>query len=294
MGIWHEVQSGECLSTIAKANRLPWKKIWDHGENAALKEKRGNPDILYPGDKLFIPDLEERDEQGGTEQRHRFKTPKPKLVVEIILYDNDHKPLSQVDYHYTVDGEDKPAAKTGGDGIARVDITETTASVVLHLPWGAFPVDLGVLDPANTIRGIQQRLVNLGIETGPIDGILGPKTRGGILTFQRLEKAAGLDPTGEPDDKTIKRLRQVHEKEDLGAAREKLDETAPAEDQAEEVEPDVARLSAADLDALDALLCPSDVEDDELADQSVDWGVVESEGEEEPDVTIEGDDDAGR
>lgn len=53
------------------------------------------------------------------------------------------------------------------------------------------------------IRMVQLTLKDSGIEPGPIDGILGPKTRNAIKMFQ-LKK--GLEPTGELDKQTMDQL----------------------------------------------------------------------------------------
>ncbi|HEY6945459.1 MAG TPA: LysM domain-containing protein, partial [Candidatus Acidoferrum sp.] len=67
----HIVEQGEHLSQIAKKYGFPdYKIVWDHPENADLKKLRKNPNILFPGDQVFIPDKEEKEESGPTDKRH--------------------------------------------------------------------------------------------------------------------------------------------------------------------------------------------------------------------------------
>jgi type VI secretion system secreted protein VgrG len=66
---------------------------------------------------------------------------------------------------------------------------------------------LGHLNPTNTTSGAQARLTNLGLDCGPIDGILGPKTRKALRRFQKLRD---LKQTGELDGPTIKELETRH------------------------------------------------------------------------------------
>src|SRR5262249_54403270 len=73
--------------------------------------------------------------------------------------------------------------------------------------------------------GIQQRLVNLGIDPGPIDGIFGPLTSRGIRSFQTLE---GLEATGRPGPAFVKRLREVHDKQTLDGSHNEIENHAPA------------------------------------------------------------------
>ena len=61
MPVFHKVQSGECLSTIGKQYRFEdFRTIFDHPKNGPLKRKRENPNVLLPGDCLFIPDKEQQ------------------------------------------------------------------------------------------------------------------------------------------------------------------------------------------------------------------------------------------
>lgn len=53
------------------------------------------------------------------------------------------------------------------------------------------------------IRMVQLALKDSGFDPGPIDGILGPKTRKAVIEFQRKNK---LKPTGEIDDQTKDQL----------------------------------------------------------------------------------------
>ena len=47
--------------------------------------------------------------------------------------------------------------------------------------------------PRNIVRALQQRLLQLGLNPGPIDGIYGPRTAAAIRQFQIMH---GLDPDG--------------------------------------------------------------------------------------------------
>ncbi|GJQ30605.1 MAG: hypothetical protein HBSAPP03_24890 [Phycisphaerae bacterium] len=223
-GTWYTVQLGDCLSLIGEQYGVPWMKIWKHAENESLRAKRGNPNILHPGDKVFIPTLEERKESCATEQKHSFRRP-GKTTLRIAILGLDHAPMKGVKYRFILNREEQPEAETDGDGIAQIDLPRGgSRSVRLRLPWGEFPVEVGELAPAHTVRGIQQRLRNLGIDPGPIDGIWGPLTARGISEFQTVE---GLDVTGKPGPELIRRLRKVHEQESHSGACEQLEEHAP-------------------------------------------------------------------
>jgi Putative peptidoglycan binding domain len=52
----------------------------------------------------------------------------------------------------------------------------------------------------DTVRRLQQRLVETGHLEGDVDGSFGPGTKGAVEAFQR---SAGLPPTGIPDQRTL-------------------------------------------------------------------------------------------
>ena len=56
---------------------------------------------------------------------------------------------------------------------------------------------------------IQSSLKEKGYDPGPLDGIIGPKTRSAMKAFQ---KAMGLGETGRPNESTLQKLGLVKEK----------------------------------------------------------------------------------
>jgi peptidoglycan hydrolase-like protein with peptidoglycan-binding domain len=81
-----------------------------------------------------------------------------------------------------------------------------------------------------SMRQVQQALKDAGFEPGPVDGILGPRTREALRNFQT---ANNLQATGEANQDTIAALRVSSEEEGIGAtgARdEKKDEKPGATD----------------------------------------------------------------
>ncbi len=64
---------------------------------------------------------------------------------------------------------------------------------------------IGVLDPVESVSGVQQRLRRLGLACGH-ETTLGPGTREVLARFQTLHD---LDVTGEPDDVTRRKLVEL-------------------------------------------------------------------------------------
>jgi hypothetical protein len=74
----------------------PDGEIWEHTNNRALKDKRKNPNILFPGDQLFIPVKEEKQVPVATDAEHKFSVTVPKLKLALVLEDQFRKPLADV------------------------------------------------------------------------------------------------------------------------------------------------------------------------------------------------------
>jgi hypothetical protein len=69
----YQVNSGDCISSVAFNHGFFWETLWNHGDNSELKSKRKDPNILKEGDVVHIPDLTLKEESCATENRHRFK-----------------------------------------------------------------------------------------------------------------------------------------------------------------------------------------------------------------------------
>jgi membrane-bound lytic murein transglycosylase B len=75
---------------------------------------------------------------------------------------------------------------------------------------------------AGRIRSIQEGLVTLGFDPGPVDGLEGPKTRSAIIRFQ---KRNGWAATGKPSAQTLEQIdRKLHPEKYL----EKEEDTGPS------------------------------------------------------------------
>ena len=76
-----------------------------------------------------------------------------------------------------------------------------------------------------SVRDMQQRLVDLGFLKGGVDGAFGPGTSTAVEAFQ---KAAGLPSTGDPDVRTLIALFYSAPQQGGGAARPSAQSGGPA------------------------------------------------------------------
>jgi hypothetical protein len=59
MADWHKVKKDETLFSIAgQYDFLSYETLYNDPLNAAPRSKRSNPDILFPGDEIYIPEFE--------------------------------------------------------------------------------------------------------------------------------------------------------------------------------------------------------------------------------------------
>jgi N-acetylmuramoyl-L-alanine amidase len=204
----HVVEQGECLSSIAAAHGFDWKALWDHPNNADLKQKRKDPNILFPGDVVFVPEKKIKQEELPVGARHKFVLKGGSDVLRIKLLDGLDQPQAHLEYELVLDGNSR-MGHTNEDGELSEVIPRTVRSAKLILPGPDGPqeisVRIGTLDPADTISGAQARLTNLGFDSGAPDGIEGPKTEAAVRAFQ---DAFGLEPTGQLDDETMAKLKE--------------------------------------------------------------------------------------
>lgn len=213
MPITHVVAQGDCFSKIAKRYGFAdYKVIYDHPDNAELKKKRPNPNVLRPGDSIQIPDLALKQVDAAAGKTHRFKVKLAEKALRLALNGADGKPLAGVDYELDL-GEKKPRkGTTDGDGKLEEPIPHDCTSAALTIEDRVLVLNLGHLNPvakANDAEcsGAQGRLKNLGYDPGPADGKYGTRTRAALAVFQADHD---LSITGKLDDATLDKLEKVH------------------------------------------------------------------------------------
>ena len=208
----HIVQQGECLSSIAYDYKLSsWQVIYNDPHNAAFKAKRPDPNVIYAGDELFIPDLAPHQEDRATDQQHVFVVTFPPTFLNLRIKDQLDRPITGASYDVVLD-DITLTGQTDDDGWIRAQIPAPSELGLIRLrpnpedpdtviEWEA---KLGHLNPMETVSGVKGRLTNLGYPCGEIDdetedddytnavmqfqtdynltvdGIVGPQTRGAL------------------------------------------------------------------------------------------------------------------
>lgn len=167
----HVVKQGECILSLAARHGFAWEALWDAPENRDLRKKRKVPNILHPGDAVFIPEKAKGEESGATEQRHRFRRLGGMVELRVRVHDL-RGPRKGETYHVEIDkkvfkGE---TSKTDGEGLAvvRVPATATRAELIVGEKEDVYLLLIGHMDPIDTVAGLHARLENLGYDAGGV------------------------------------------------------------------------------------------------------------------------------
>jgi hypothetical protein len=193
----HVVQQGECITSLADRYGFLWQRIWEHPENSTLRQKRKDPNVLFPGDSVFIPDPEVKQESRSTDQTHKFEKLGAPAKIDLRLLIED-KPRAGESYRLVIDGVTKNG-KVDGSGHVKESVAPTVSSGTLYVGSGTtqdiYQLQFGALDPVETPTGLKGRLLNLGYGADDIAEA--------IRAFQSKQ---GMPLTGEADDATRARL----------------------------------------------------------------------------------------
>ena len=212
MPIRHVVRQGECISSIASRYGHFPKTIWDDPANAELKRLRKDMNTLAKGDELTIPDKRAKQVDGGTDTRHRFRRVGVPARLKLRVQRNGAA-MTNAPFILVVDGSLQDGTTTA-DGDVDVPIPPGAREALLTVGEGEdiveYRLNLGHMEPIDTVAGVQARLQCLGFEVGAANGTLNEETRAALRAFQDRN---GLEVTGEIDEATRARLQELHDVE---------------------------------------------------------------------------------
>ncbi|MFQ5806161.1 MAG: peptidoglycan-binding protein [Phycisphaerae bacterium] len=227
----HVVRQGECISSIAKDTGHFWETIWNDGGNTELRETRQDPNVLLPEDRVTVPEKRRKDEPIAAEQRHRFvRRGEPSfLPIKVLGADG---PRANEPYEITIDGK-TTSGVLDAEGKLEAKIPGNARTAELKVGQDVYRLKLGGVDPITEVSGIQARLNNLGFDCGPVDGKLGPRTRGALNLFRAQ---VGLPQSDDLDEATRQKLDEQHD--DMRAGAESEEETDTDDPEIENVDPE--------------------------------------------------------
>jgi hypothetical protein len=203
------VQEGDCMTSIASDHGFFWETLWNLPENSQLRQVRKDPNVLLPGDCVYVPPLRAKFVSAATERRHRFvrRGEPAKFTIQVLRAD---EPVACRPYTLEIDGIVSQGETDEGGNITAViqpDARRATVRVSSEREgWLVYELEFGCIDPITEITGLQTRLINLGFECNKT-GTLDEQTKAALSWFQ---KKAKLPVTGEPNDETRQLLVKQH------------------------------------------------------------------------------------
>jgi len=136
----HVVIEGETLASIALAEGFhDARKLFDAPENAALREQRGRPELVEPGDEVFIPDLipfktvvtfgqalvlkrrPQRASDATPDLPELPTNPEDFHFIEVLVTDSDGELVAEEPVIITDSNGKEHEVLTNAQGIARVE-----------------------------------------------------------------------------------------------------------------------------------------------------------------------------
>jgi N-acetylmuramoyl-L-alanine amidase len=209
----HTVKQGETVPGIALHYGFQnWRAIYDHPNNQKLKDRRKNPNVLLPGDTLWLPERKTKEEEGETGRRHKFRLKREQQWLRIILQDVTGAVMKGVAYTLVVEGKTFES-ETNEEGLLEHEIPTKAQKGKLSVRKGKtvteYELKIGHLDPEEETSGWKARLNNLGFRLGSPDepDEESNPVKSGVEEYQCEEK---MEPSGEIDDKTRNRLKESH------------------------------------------------------------------------------------
>lgn len=239
----YKIRESDCILSVAFEHGLHWETLWNHPDNVEVKKRRKYPEMILPGDRLTIPPIERGEVEAAPETRHRFmrKGVPAKVRLRFVLEEpadeqepmggkvanpddlhassEDEDPLppppveprDDVPYWLVIDGK-TTEGRTDSNGEVSFFIPPNAQSGKIVLEPGAenettFTLGLGRLGPLTEVRGIQQRLTNLGIAAGELSDEWTPELEEAVRDFQTRHE---LEVTGEVDAPTRDKLEEMH------------------------------------------------------------------------------------
>jgi hypothetical protein len=211
---YYTVKQGDHLSSIAKAFGFSdYCTIWNDSNNSALKQKRQSPNVLYPGDLLYVPDRQLRVEARNTDKRHTFVAHRPIVKLRLVLEDLFERPIVNADCDLLLENE-LLHLTTDGRGQIEQQIRPDIHSALLIIKDAQtpfkdeeIPIRIGHLDPVEEVSGQVARLNNLGYFAGDAAISDSDQFRSAVEEFQ-CDNSLKVDGICGPGTQT--KLKQVH------------------------------------------------------------------------------------
>lgn len=192
MTVTHTCEKGDSMPKIAAEYGFSdYHTIWDLPDNAELRQRRANPNVLSAGDVVIIPDKQDKQQSAATGAKHSFTLKGKATRLRLQLLDFAGTPVKNAQIQITVDGKTSTIT-SDGSGLIDQPVPPGAPSATLTADAiGTLEVQIGHLDPVDQRSGLIGRLYNLGYVPGTDElTVDADALRFGIELFQADHKLA--------------------------------------------------------------------------------------------------------
>jgi hypothetical protein len=220
------VKQGDFLGRLAARFGFDADATWNDAKNDALRKTGRTPNILHPGDVLYIPETPPDFVSVKTGTTNEYTAQVPRVSLTLTFRDAGGAALANAKVEYrglppASDPKDRPES-TDGSGTIVVLVPMGVETFVVELPDKGVvrEVRVGHMDPITEPSGQAKRLQHLGYGMSPLIalgermGLLHPRgpecpeyLRLQLLAFQ-LDH--GLEPGGVATAETCDQIVTKH------------------------------------------------------------------------------------
>ncbi len=200
------IKQGDYLTQLAHDLGFDKDSVWQDDKNADLRAKRPNPEILYPGDLLYLPEKEPAPSEMAQGSENSYAADVPTVKVTLVFTNADP---SLANEPFEVEGLPLTTGTTDGDGQFEFDVPVIVRefTVTFKNQEYTYHVLVGSVDPATEESGIRTRLSNLGLYRRAADDEDADALAGAVAEFQRTNS---IPITGAVDDATREAIVAAH------------------------------------------------------------------------------------
>jgi hypothetical protein len=210
------VKQGDYLAKLAFLHGFDAEAVWNDAKNEDLRTRRRDPDVLFPGDIIYIPVRTPSTQDVTARSSNDYEAEIPMTEVSLVFEGSDGKAIASepCEVRGLVGASDAPPQKmaTDGSGTLKLEVPVTTRELEVAFPAHnvIFHVGIGDLDPDDELPGVRKRLRNLGfLSLDPNYADDDDMLPGALSAFQGQH---GLPQTGQLDEATRKLLLDKHGK----------------------------------------------------------------------------------
>jgi hypothetical protein len=173
-----------------------------------LRGEDGN--VLLAGDEVWIPEPREKKVAVTTGETRRVRLKAAPTKLRLYVLDGARAPRKDVSYTVEIDGAGPQAGMTSAAGLVEADVPVGAAKAILRFDWQTIVLNLGELDPIGLRTGQIQRLRALGCFPAAVGDEEPDEEAFGDALRRFQSDFTEMDPTGVPDDETLRELRKVY------------------------------------------------------------------------------------